>query len=187
MDFDAWLDEATLPEDTVPLCLDGRLVREYEAVKDRIDDRAGKQNTDDVRLGQGAHKDPEKPELDRLTAEIQRKTRVFTLRAMPREAFQTLMAEHPPRKDPATGRIDVRDAAGGGLVNLKTFYPALAKASIVDPDLAEVPGRWSKLLDKLTDRQVEILALAGWALNREDKDLPFSPGGSPSPPSSATA
>jgi hypothetical protein len=183
MDFDAWLAEASLPEETVPLCLNGPLVRRYEEVKARIEARASDDpNPDDVRLGTPDRVDPEQAELDRLTEQIQAKTRVFTLRALPRDDFQELFAAHPPRKDPATGRTDPRDVGG---VNLKTFLPAITKASIVDPELSD--EQWSQLLRKLTDGQIEKLGLAGWSLNREDKEIPFSLSGSPSPRSSAAA
>lgn len=179
-DFDAWIEEASMPEATVALCLDGKLMRLYEEVKTRVEDRAGDSNTDDVRLG-GLPRDPEQDELDRLTAEVQAKARVFTLRAMPREKFQELIADHAPRKNP-DGSLFHLDARANS--NTTTLYPALARLSIVDPPLEG--GRWAKLAAKLTDRQIEILATTGWVLNREDREVPFSPSGSPSPLNSAT-
>jgi hypothetical protein len=184
MDFDAWLAEASLPEETVPLCLNGPLVRKYEEVKARIEARQQVEpQTDDLRLGSpDTTVDAEQPELDRLTEQIQAKTRLFILRALPRDDFQELFAAHPPRKDSSTGRNDPRDSGGA---NMKTFLPAITKASIVDPALSD--EQWSQLLRKLTDGQIEKLGLVGWSLNREDREIPFSLSGSPSPRSSADA
>lgn len=185
MDFDAWLDQASPRETGVPLCLDGKLVRAYEELKDRIDERAAKraavngQVVDDRLSSKSPDEvpDPEQPELDRLAAQLQARTQVFTVRALPRQEFQDLLAKYPPRVDGKTGRVDPRDIRAGVRPE---FFPVFVKASVVDPDLS-IGDRWEKLNAVLSDAQFNKLAAAAWDLNQTDADVPFSLSGSPSP------
>lgn len=183
LDFDKLLAEASLPEEVVLVCLNGRLVRQYEEVKARVDAAAAAATlpSGDDRLGvKKAKAHPEQADLDRLAAEIQQKTAPFLLRAMPRDKYIELVASHPARKDKA-GAVDPRDRELG--VNTDTFLPALVRGSLADPDVSD-DARWERLQSVLTFRQIDVLALAGWNLNREDREVPFSPSGSPSPLSS---
>lgn len=182
LDFDKLLEEASLPEEVVPICLNGRLVRQYEEVKARVDAAAEAANLPlgDDRLGvKKAKAHPEQADLDRLAGEVNAKTVPFLLRAMPRDKFIELVAAHPARKD-KSGAVEPRDAAMG--VNTDVFIPALIRVSVVDPDVSD-NARWERLLPVLTHRQQQILATVGWNLNREDREVPFWPGVSESPPS----
>lgn len=190
LDFDAIMASASLPEETVPICLDGKLVRQYEEVKDRVDARAAEVETadGDVRLSTRTRPkvDQEQGELDRLTAEVQAKNVPFLVRAMSRDTFAEFMAnpDFTARKDPKTGELNPRDVRLG--VNSDVFVPALVKACLADPDVS-VDGRWELLRAKLNNSQMGRLFTAAWSVNNEDRDVPFSPGGSPSPLNSATA
>lgn len=189
LDFDALIASASLPEDTVPICLDGRLVRRYEEVRDRVESRTTQPQptAGDVRLNTKTKPgvDPEQADLDRLTAEVQSKNVPFVVRAMPRDDFVAFMAspEFDARKDDA-GEVIPRDARLK--LNTDVFVPALVKASLVDPDVS-VPGRWEQLRKVLTHMQMVKLFNVAWSVNSEDRDIPFSPAGSPSPANSETA
>ncbi|MFG1846776.1 hypothetical protein [Micromonospora carbonacea] len=179
MDFDSILDQATLAETTVPLCLNGRLRAEYERLKTAIDERsaqaeAGGLPGDDRLASRGPTPDPDQPELDRLAEEMRRHTVEFTLRALPRPEWTKLFADHSPRTDRQTGKRDPRDGLG---VNSTTFFPELVRASIVSPELSG--NRWAKLYDRISDAQFDKLATAAWNLNRADDDIPFSLTSSP--------
>ncbi|MEV5819304.1 hypothetical protein AB0L22_09025 [Micromonospora haikouensis] len=180
MDFDSILDQATLAETTVALCLNGKVRAEYERVRAGIDERAAQAESsslpgDDRLASRGPAPDPDQPELDRLEAEMRRHTVEFTLRALPRPEWTKLFAEHPPRVDKQTGKRDPRDGLG---INVEAFFPALVKASIVSPELSG--NRWAKLYDAISDAQFDKLATAAWNLNRVDDDVPFSLTSSPS-------
>ncbi|MFF0822411.1 hypothetical protein ACFYUR_18775 [Micromonospora haikouensis] len=185
MDFDSILDQATLAETTVALCLNGRLRAEYERVKNAVDERAAQAESsslpgDDRLASRGPAPDPDQPELDRLVEEMRRHTVEFTLRALPRPEWTKLFADNTPRTDRQTGKRDPRDGLG---VNVETFFPALVKASIVSPELTG--NRWTRLYDSLSDAQFDKLATAAWNLNRVDDDVPFSLTSSPSRRNSA--
>lgn len=180
IDFDVLLAQASLPEQVVPICLDGRLVRRWEEVKARVDARAeAEEQPGDQRLGRRVKADPEQAELDALAAQIQEKTTPFLVKAMPRDQFVEFVAE-PRYKarvvDPKSGALDPRDATMG--VNSSLFVPDLVRVSIADPDVAS-DDRWERLRQVLSSRQMEKLFAAAWDINREDREVPFSPPGSP--------
>lgn len=193
LDFDQILDGASLPETTVSLCLNGRLRRQYEETKARIEDRQAHAEAqrmaqiDDTRLGDRPYEpapDPEQGDLDRIEQEMRQYTVDFVLRGLPAQTWARLIEDHPPRKDPADKtKIDPRDLLNG--VNTTTFYPALVRASIASPEIDD--DRWAKLETALTDAQFDRLATAATNLNKRDEDIPFSLRGSESPRSSDAA
>jgi hypothetical protein len=186
MDFDQMLDEATLPEDEQRLCLNGRLMRQYEAVAARVAERteahhheasreanAGAGGTDTRLSTKAAAKakpyvDPEQGELDRLAAEGKRWTITVTLRALDTQIWNDLFAKHSPRRDDKTGAIDQRDSIG---VNCSTFFKPLLRLSILSPEMTD--ARFDKFVAKLTDAQFDRLAMAAWFLNRSEQNIPF--------------
>ncbi|WP_341719933.1 hypothetical protein QQG74_09605 [Micromonospora sp. FIMYZ51] len=185
MDFDLLLDEATPRETTVWLCLNGKLRAEYEAVKARIEERAANADTgDDLPEGderlatrtRKAEPDPEQPRLDELEEKMRQHTIPFKVVALGRQEWEDLFSKHPPRRD-KDGKRDPRDGLG---VNSSTFFPALVRQSIAEPEMTA--DRWTKLYNKLSDAQFERLWLAAWELNRSEEDVPFLPSGSASTP-----
>lgn len=176
LDFDALLAQAALPEEVVPVCLDGRLARRYEELKTRLDDTSA--DSGDTRLA-GHPGGTGRAELDELAGQVQAKTVPFLLRAMPRDRFIEFLAapEHKARTVPGTGETDPRDTRMG--VNTAVFVPALVRASIAEPELT--PERWDNLSKVLSSAQLGRLFSAAWSINSEDREVPFSPGGSPSP------
>lgn len=185
IDFDALIAQASLPEETVPICLDGKLVRRWEALRDHIAADTPAQPANDQRLVSKPARHPQQDELDQLTEQVRAKNLPWVIRAMDRDKFAEFVAmpEFAARKD-AKGEVNPRDRSLG--VNTDVFIPALVKASLVDPDV-EPDGRWERLRPHLANSQMMRLFNAAWSINNEDRDVPFSPGGSPSQPSSATA
>jgi hypothetical protein len=164
-DVKTLIREAKLPEDTVPICLRADLQAEFERLERDLE--RAERTTADSLAGNGARQVAE--QIEALRQQMTDATVAFRLRAMPRPAWREFTAGHPPRKD--GDDIDDRDQLLG--VNVDTFFEALVRASVVEPELDGED--WDLLLgDKLTDRQFDHLAQAAWALNRRDVDVPFS-------------
>ncbi|HET8717402.1 MAG TPA: hypothetical protein VFM50_06590, partial [Nocardioidaceae bacterium] len=163
--FKAMLAEAKLPERTVAICLRGDLVAQHEQAERDLE-TAQKAQTDSL-AGSGAGAIVER--IEALEAQMRDSTYPFLLRALPRHEFRTLMTGHPPRKTDDGGVVQ-EDALG---VNRETFFPAMIRASVVDPELSD--DEWTDLLDaRLTDHQFQELAWTAWALNANEIDIPFS-------------
>jgi hypothetical protein len=163
-DFKAMLGEAKLPERTVPVCLRGDLAADHEAAERELEQ--AQRATATSLAGNGAAAIAER--IEALEAEMREHTYDFRLRALPRHEFRSLLAAHPPREDEPFKR---EDSALG--VNRDTFFPAIIRASVVDPELDA--AEWTDLLDnRLTDYQFQELAGTAWALNAREVDIPFS-------------
>lgn len=158
---------AKLPEKAVPICLHADLVAEVEAAERELAD-AQRHPADSLAAGGKARQVAER--IEALRQQMFDHTVDFRLRALARPAWRALMEGHAPRKDDK-GQVDERDKYVG--VNVSTFFDALVRASVVEPEL-DVED-WRLLLDeRLTDRQFDQLADAAWSLNRRDVDIPFS-------------
>jgi hypothetical protein len=162
--FKAMLGEAKLPERTVPVCLRGDLAADHEAAERELEHV---QRTPATSLaGNGAAEIAGR--IEALEVEMREHTYDFRLRALPRHEFRSLMAAHPPRDD----EQHKKDDAPFG-VNRDTFFPAVIRACVVDPELDA--AEWADLLDnRLTDYQFQELAITAWALNAREVDIPFS-------------
>ncbi|MEV4767804.1 hypothetical protein [Micromonospora humida] len=170
-DFKTLLAAAKLPERTVPLCLRGDLVAEFELLERQLDEALSVPAPSLEGDGAGAIA----AQMEALRQQMREQTYPFRLRAMARPAWHEFVAEHPPRKDEESGEIDERDRVRG--VNVASFFPDLIRRSVVEPALDN--AEWSRLLDEvLTDRQFNELADAAWGLNRREIDIPFSPAAS---------
>lgn len=167
--FTALLKGAKLPEKTVEICLRGDLLADFDEA-DRALTKAQKRSMESLAGGGDLGAMAER--IEALQAEIAEHSYTFRLRALPHREWRALIGQHPPRviKD-AEGeeRIDTRDMYVG--INTETFYDALIRASLVEPDLDDV--QFSELVDKITDRQYDELSDAAWGLNRREVD-PFS-------------
>jgi len=181
------LKGAKLPERSVPVCLRGDLVAEWEQAERDLE-RAQKQ-PDHSKEGVGVGALVER--IEALQAEMSEHTEKFRLRALPRHKFRKLVIAHPPRKD---GDEEIRREDNQLGLNRETFFPELIKASVVEPELDE--DDWRELLGDtdevraeleaggradeiregvLTDRQFGNLEDVAWFLNRADGiDVPFS-------------
>lgn len=164
--FTEMLAEAKLPERTVEICLRADLVAEHEEV-DRELEQAQKTPGDSL-AGNGSGALIER--LDALEAEMRGSSYTFVLRAVKRPEWRALINGHPPRKGD-DGEPNKADVQWG--FNLETFYPAIVRACLVDPELTD--EQFTELVDeKLTDSQFSELATAAFRLNAGAIDIPFS-------------
>jgi hypothetical protein len=146
------------------ICLRGDLAADHEAAERDLE-QAEKTGSDSLAgSGAGALAD----RIEALEAEMREHTYEFRLRALPRVQWRALCAEHPPRKAEDGSVVDT-DRIG---VNADTFYDAIIRACLVDPELTD--DDWEQLAGALTDRQYDELADAAWGLNRREVDIPFS-------------
>lgn len=162
------LKAARLPERVVSVCLNLDLQDEFEDAERELQE-AIQRPRDSLAAGGVPTELAER--VKALEDQMRDASHDFRLRAHPRPAWKKLLAVHPPRKDPETGDLDDRDKYIG--VNTESFFAALIRASVVEPELDD--DDWTLLLEeKLTDRQFDLLSDAAWALNRRDVDVPFS-------------
>jgi hypothetical protein len=159
--FKTMLAEAKLPERTVQICLRGDLVADHEAAERELEQ--AQRNAATSLAGNGAAEIAER--IEALEGRMREHTYDLRLRALPRSEFRSLQVAHPPREGE---KLD----AGFG-VNGETFFPALIRATVVDPVLDD--AEWADLLDThLTDFQFNDIALSAWGLNAREVDIPFS-------------
>lgn len=165
--FKAMLGDSKRPERSVEICMRGDLVADFEQAERELKVAISKA-TDSLA---GASTGDIAARLEALTAQMQDHTYPFRLRSMPRHEFRAMVAAHPPRRDPDSNEVDERDRYVG--INSDTFYEALIRACVIDPELDE--DDWRRLLgEALTDSQFDALADAAWRLNRGEIDVPFS-------------
>jgi hypothetical protein len=168
IDIKSMLAGARLPERTVPVCLRGDLVAAYEELERQLEEAT--RTAGDSLAGSGAG-----DLIDRMAAlqdDMRAATVTFRLRALPKPKWRALLAEHPPRRDDDDRPIQ-DDAAIG--VNLETFWDAIIRACLVDPDVDD--EAWALMAGdegRLTDRQLGALSDAAWAVNRGEVSVPFS-------------
>jgi hypothetical protein len=167
-DFKAMLASAKLPEKTVQICLRGDLAAEHETAEKALEQAEKNALSADSLDGGGVGELADR--LEALEAQMREHTYPFRLRALPKPKWRALVAEHQPRRDD-DGEVLAADRFLG--VNADTFFEAITKACVVDPEMDD--DDWRVLLDeKLTDAQFDTLSEAAWGLNRRDVDVPFS-------------
>lgn len=160
-------------ERRVSLCLDGELFAKYEDAQDRLREARLKQSVDGRLNGPVAAIQKEEHEL----FEAQRKASVtFVVRALPRSAWDALVAEHKPRKD-----NEYDEDAG---FNIATIFDAAMKheepTTIVRVTDSEgvvqdfKPSDWQALSDEMSRSQYVEFQNAVNMLNRGDNEIPFS-------------
>jgi hypothetical protein len=159
------LAEAKLPEHVEPTCLRGDLKAEHEALNAELE-RLEADAVDSL-AGNGGAELAE--QIRALEAQMRESTYPIRLRALPKPAFRSFLADFPPRLD-AEGKV--RDIDAGWGFNPDDGFERLVRLSIVDPELDD--AEFADLVSKLTDNQFDTLALAALRLNRGDIDVPFS-------------
>lgn len=177
VDIATLLAEDTRPEKVVPICLRGHLQAQWDELKAEFD--ALPDGDEQALMAERGRKRRLAEQMEELRQEMAAGTVHFRLRALPRRrtpgmakdavVWHELVEQHPPRKG-KDGKPDPRDAPQG--INVATFFDALVKASIVEPQLSD--EQWQALDGKLTDGQFDQLAWAAWRLNRTGVDVPFS-------------
>jgi hypothetical protein len=150
MDFDALTAQIKRPRKTIRLCLRADLFSERERIIAELA-RANSKNT----LARSGASSGLTAKLESLNAEMEKHTTDFVFEAMPRSSFADLEDAFP----------DV-----GGLPS-KEFLGSLLSATLIEPEIT--PAQVEKLLELLSDGQVEILENAAWGINRETGSVPF--------------
>ena len=150
--------ESRLPEETVPICLRGDLVAQFERLERELE--RAQQKPSDSLAGSGARAIAER--MEAVREQMAAATVEFVLRAMPDDQWYDFRDGHPPR--------DGEDKDQGLGVNVDTFFPALLRRSVVSPELDDED--WAAL--KLTAKQRRDLNTAAWNVNQGDVDIPFS-------------
>jgi hypothetical protein len=189
MDIKALLRSSRRAESTVPICLRGDLVAEFETLERQLAERAVVEaaKPKDTRLNTpsdtGAQGIAER--MLAVQQQMMDATVTFRLRALLPSKFSELQAEHPPRKGEDGS---VLEADSGLNFNVATFWPALVRESVISPVLDDED--WAMLLGTaepgegetpedvqargLNDGQWDDLVKAAWTLNRKKVDIPFS-------------
>lgn len=167
--FEAMLAEAKLPEKTVPVCLRGDLVAEFEKLDRQLEEARRKPSDSLAGSGEGEIIDA----MEALREQMREHTYDVVMRAKSKREWRALCSQHPPRKTD-DGEVDRRDVLLG--VNAETFFDAIVRLCMVDPEMDDTT--WQRFEAALTDKQFEELADAAWSVNRRDVDIPFSPAAS---------
>lgn len=159
------LAEAKLPEATVTICLRGDLAADHERAERELA-RLQEASTDSL-AGSGTGE-----VIDRITdleQQMREHTYEFRLRALPRVQWHELCSAHPPRRGDDD---EIIDADRFILVNTETFWEAMIRACLVDPQLSD--DEWRQLETLLTDHAWNELCDTAWGLNRRGVSVPFS-------------
>lgn len=187
MDIEALLRSSRRPERTVPICLRGDLVAEFEELDRQLAEETAKAKTiadTDRRLNSNPYAAAQRvaEAMAVLREQMAAATVAFRLRALPPARWAALRNEHPPRKG-EDGKTLESDSVG---INIDTFFEPLIRESIVYPALSEQV--WEMLMGRaepteddpdadkrgLSDGQIDSLGGAAWWLNRREVDIPFS-------------
>lgn len=186
VDIKALLRSSRRAERSVPVCLRGDLVAEFEELDRKLGEAAARSaaQPNDKRLGSSSVTDAQRlaQQMVALQEQMRESTVDFRLRALTPTRWADLTAEHPPRKGD-DGKVLDQDATG---INMATFFEPLVRESLVTPVLdAEA---WDLLMGRatpteddpdadqhgLSDAQFDALSSAAWSLNRRVVDVPFS-------------
>lgn len=176
-------------ESTYDVCMRGDLNADWQAadraLRRAIDERRSSDSKEDAGL------DALVERVRALEAQMLEHTETWRLQAMPKYKFRALVDAHPPRRGEDDEPIDVDRSLG---LNRDTFFPALIRASVVDPTgLDDEDWRWllgdtdserERLVAEdqadqiedgvLNDRQAGDLEDIAWFLNRDGVNVPFS-------------
>lgn len=168
MDITTALRDGKRPERIVELCFAGDLRAEHEAAAAELE-RLDRTDLVAPSLVSGGKRREVAARIEELEQRMLADSVRFRVRGVGRRAWTKLLAEHPPREG--------NDSDRGLGVNMETFFDAIVRASVIEPQLTD--EQWGELLDDaLTDAQFQALADAAWAVNRGSVDVPFSPAAS---------
>lgn len=186
VDIKALLRSSRRAERSVPICLRGDLVAQFEELDRQLAEAATRSaaKPNDTRLANPAVAEGQRlaEAMLALQDQMRSSTVMFRLRALAPKRWQELTAEHPPRKGD-DGKVHEEDQTG---VNMATFFEPLLRESVVDPVLDD--DDWVLLYGRdepdpndpdaghhgLSDAQFDLLSGAAWSLNRRVVDVPFS-------------
>lgn len=153
MDIDQILDDYELPEHTVPLCLKGSLVGEYEQLEEQL--KAASREALSLSAPSEAKQIAQR--MDELRKQMLATSHAFRFRGLPGPAYSELLEAHKDDK---------------GDLDTESWPQALIVASCVDPVVTAEKAQ--ALREKVTDRQWQDLYDAALAVNRQSVSVPFS-------------
>lgn len=154
------LQQARLPEKTVPVFLRGDLAAELEELDRQYEEAPAA----DERLNSGGERRRITAQAAAVREQMQDSKVVLRLRALPQRKWDALIKAHPP--------VDGNTEHAATGYNTDTFFEALVTVSVVEPTFAE--GQWEALRDVLTARQWRQVVTTAQALNLREVDVPFS-------------
>lgn len=171
-DYKTMLAAAKRSRRSVPICLRGDLVAEFEQLQRQLEEAE--------RQGLAAGGIEEVPaaqqlaeRIEALREQMQASTYPFVVEALPGPAYRTLKAAHPPRQGEDGEIVDDDKFLDA---NYDTFLLPLFRASLVDPVLDD--AGWDETDAALSDGQYNQLLSAALQVNRGGVDVPFSPAAS---------
>jgi hypothetical protein len=159
-DIEDILAGAKLPERTVPLCMRGDLVAEFEDLERKL---AAAQAADDGTLAGNTAAREIAEQIEALLVLMREHERIFRLRAIDAKAYSNLIAEHPPTDEQRQQGQDT---------NWDTYPAALIAACAIDPKMTVEQAE--QLSVTIAYSQWDALFSAAYALNRRAVDVPFS-------------
>lgn len=171
VDIDAIVDGAQRVRRSMPLCLRGDLVAEYEELERQRDEaeKAAEQTDLGDSLASTKPTAAIDARMDGLRAEMLAGTITVVMQSMPRKEYNKLVKQHPPRRD-EDGAIYAEDRALD--INMETFWEPLIRACWVSPVLTK--ARMTRILDEIvSDQQYSELADLAMKVNRGKVDVPF--------------
>lgn len=161
VDIESIIDEVETPETSVTLCLKGSLVAEYERLDAQLAD-AAREATSLAGVSPAAELTAQ---MGQLREQMKAHERDFRFRAVtPRGDWRRLTGARPVKTEQQTDDeyADLYHAWVCGIV----------AASAIDPVMTAEQAE--RLADKLSDGQWSKLANAAWAVNEDDRGIPFS-------------
>lgn len=153
--IDDILASASLPEQTVSLCLNGRLNAEHQALDAEL--KAMGEFTQS-HLGEADPRAPLAQRIADIEAQMAASETPFVFRALPQRRYRELLNAHP-------GEPSQR-------FNADTFPRELIAACCIDPALS-LPDV-DRLFDALNEGAVEVLFMAAFTVNEGLSRVPFS-------------
>lgn len=184
VDIKALVRSSKRAERTVPICLRGDLVAQFEELDRQLAVELAKAEapSGDRRLTARVPGQQTAEAMAKLREQMSESTVAFRLRALAPARWATLRAEHPPRKG-EDGKAVTSDIIG---VNSDTFFEPLIRESIYYPVIDD--ETWEILMGRgvpteedpdagqrgFSDGQLDSLGGAAWLLNRGEVDIPFS-------------
>ncbi|MBB3666396.1 MULTISPECIES: hypothetical protein [Prauserella salsuginis group] len=153
--------QAQRAETSVPICLRGDLVAEWEDLNRQLQERQ-KQPRDSLDDDGGMHL---AERMQALSDEMRDATVTLRFRAMPRRDWFAKLAKHPPRDG------NQFDKALG--LNQDAFFEDVIPRCLVEPELDA--AELAELLDVLSGAQYQAITNAVWGINGSEVSVPFSP------------
>lgn len=156
---------AKLPTRSVPLCLRGDLVAEWQDLDRQFKQANQAADEDTLASKNSAEALDLAKRMEDLEEQMRASTRTFRLQGLPGSEWRALLKAHPPREG------DEQDAQVE--FNRDTFGVAALAACCVMPKMT--PAKAAKLVDDvLVDGQWNTLFAHIWNMHTTAVDIPFS-------------